>query len=311
MKSLLDAAPLDLEKIYDFPLLEDKRASVLSAASGLVIHNGFLFLVADDELSLASVPLDLSTQPDSIRWTPLLVGDLPLDPHERKKSKADFESLVLCEPNQWSPLGALLCLPSGSRPNRMSGVLLPFKNDQDQFAAPHVFNLAPLYEMLGKSLGLLNIEGGLFLQDDLILFHRGNLKDPKNWAIHLKADQFLREVSENGIASSEVFIRFQEINLGTFAGVPWGITDVCRISETSVGLLAAAEATTDPFADATCTGSALFVLDLELNVLSGNSLMPVMKAEGLALDLASGKLFIVTDADNRGVASTLFRTNLI
>ena len=66
----------------------------LSAASGMVWVNDEMFIIADDELSLFSYPLDFESPGTSYRLFP---GELPVDLRGRKAVKPDLESLFLFE----------------------------------------------------------------------------------------------------------------------------------------------------------------------------------------------------------------------
>src|ERR1700741_1416955 len=88
------------------------RFSHLSAASGLVCINSFIYVVADDELHLGVFRHGDSSPGHLI---PLLDGVLPEFKPERKKQKPDFEALTLLPSFGNRPHGALLAIGSGSR----------------------------------------------------------------------------------------------------------------------------------------------------------------------------------------------------
>src|SRR5262245_37419876 len=101
------------------PASGSKGPHWLSAASGLVCVDQYVYVVADDELHLHRFALT-SPRGQLTAETPLRLfdGELPADPAERKSAKPDLESLALLPPTTGLPHGALLTLGSGSKPNR-------------------------------------------------------------------------------------------------------------------------------------------------------------------------------------------------
>src|SRR5882757_8951381 len=93
----------------------------LSAASGLVVVKSLAYVVADDELHLGVFPTQ-GTAPG--RLFRMFEGDLQRDKGDRKKAKPDLEALVLLPSFPDFAHGALFAIGSGSKRNRMRGVLL-------------------------------------------------------------------------------------------------------------------------------------------------------------------------------------------
>src|SRR4029453_9088666 len=77
----------------------------LSAASGLVCLNSFIYVVADDELHLG---VFRSTDNSPGNLVGLFPGELPDSEVDRKKQKPDLEALTLLPAFGSYPHGALL-----------------------------------------------------------------------------------------------------------------------------------------------------------------------------------------------------------
>src|SRR5688500_2054078 len=94
-----------LEKICDLLVRESSqpgRPAHVSAASGLVRHGEYLYVVADDEAHLGIFPVSSRALGKLAR---ILPDDLPLPAAQRKRLKPDFESLVMLRASQARPHG--------------------------------------------------------------------------------------------------------------------------------------------------------------------------------------------------------------
>ncbi|HVE52147.1 MAG TPA: hypothetical protein VNB23_02055, partial [Ramlibacter sp.] len=95
----------------------------LSSASALVIAEGHLCFVADDEHHLGV--LALAADPGSaVRLLRIAAGDLPAAAVARKRRKPDLEALVAFPAGVLARRSCLLALGSGSRPGRERGFLV-------------------------------------------------------------------------------------------------------------------------------------------------------------------------------------------
>ena len=117
----MQLSPRILRQLTIDPASYPRGLSFLTAASGLVRHQGRFYVVADDEQHLAIFDSATAAPGRLIR---LFEGDLPASPKERKALKGDLEALLLLPRMPDWPSGALLALGSGSRPNRNAGALL-------------------------------------------------------------------------------------------------------------------------------------------------------------------------------------------
>src|SRR5688500_20258172 len=112
---------LDLER----PAVEGAAAHV-SSASGVARRGDFVYVIGDDLLDLAVFRLSREA-PGTLRTA--LHGDVPADPEERRRKKADLEALTMLPPYAQAPYGALLGLGSGSGEGRDRGFVWPLAAD--------------------------------------------------------------------------------------------------------------------------------------------------------------------------------------
>ncbi len=276
----------------------------LSAASGLVRRGGRLYVIADDEHHLAVFDAPGSSEG---RWLRLFAGELPDKPKRRKAAKPDLETLIELPAFSDLPFGALLALGSGSRPNRQTGVILPFDAQGELKDAPRLIDLAALYEPLRRELGDLNIEGGLQLGDELVLLQRANRGAARSVAMHFAwGDAWPWLLGRGGAAPRALSLVDHE--LGTIDDVPLGFTDAAPLPEGGWVFSAAAEATKDSYLDGTCVGSAIGIVGADGRMNSLRRLEGRWKVEGIAATLlADGEtleLTLVTDADDRNQAAS-------
>ncbi len=279
--------------------LHSKLNSV-HAASGLIKLKNTFYLVADDQLSLASFTLDST---DSIQFSKLLSGELPEDHLERKKQKPDWESLVCLQSK--NGCDEILILPSGSKANRTLGMLVKIKDGVFHEAKKIDFN--QLYAKLGETYLDLNIEGAAVSGAVLKIFQRGNGKLKQNAIIDLDLNGFIADVENSGILSTKHILGTTEYNLGTIKNVSLTFTDACFCNE-HLFFLAAAEASDSTFDDGAYVGAVLGCINISGEVIFQKKLNCDYKPEGLWVDFSNDRyhVFVVTDADNSDIASSLF-----
>lgn len=255
----------------------------VSAASGAVLQDGRLCVVADDELALGRFALDGSADD----WLPLLPGALPADAAARKAAKPDLEALLAL------PDGRLLALGSGSRPQRQRGVVV-------QGRTALTVDLAPLYTPLHGEFGALNLEGGFIAEGRCTLLQRASRGAPRNACIHFDADALLAWLDGRGPAPLPVAM--QALELGTLHGVPLGLTDGCPLHGGGFLFSAAAEDSPDTVADGAVTGSVIGQASADGRITALRVLDRPCKVEGLVSQAVTGSvrpLLLVTDADDR------------
>jgi hypothetical protein len=267
------------------------RPAHVSAASAAVLHQGRLCVVADDELALARFALAPQRTPDD--WLPLLPGSLPVAHAARKAAKPDFEVLLAL------PDDRLLALGSGSLPQRQRGVLL-------QGDRPREVDLAPLYAPLHAAFGALNLEGGFFAGDRIMLLQRASRGAPGNACIQFEAAALLRWLDGHGPVPLP--LGSQPLELGDLQGVRLGLTDGCALSGGGFLFSAAAEDSADTVADGGVAGSVIGEVGADGRVVALGLLDRPCKVEGLAVRTGADggpSLLLVTDADDRALPALL------
>ncbi len=284
----------------------------LSAASGLVPIGQRLYVVADDENALAVFDLGDDRPGGSVA---LFSGELPSSHDERKAAKPDLEALAQLPAFDRHPFGALLAVGSGSRRNRMQAALLRLDAAGAVDAAAQRLDLSELLLPLQQRFAELNIEGAFVTGGELCLLQRGNTRAPENACIRFGLDSFLRWIGNAGPAPAIVSITLHE--LGSIDGVPLCFTDGAALPDGRWMFCAAAEDTSDSYADGRCLGSAVGMIDATGTLQRVDRLAAVCKVEGIALaegaDAASVsrlRLLLVSDADDRRIAAQLLSVTL-
>ncbi|WP_374566550.1 hypothetical protein [Ideonella sp.] len=289
------------------PPAGDRGCSHLSAASGLVRIDTTLYVVADDELSLGVFDLAANRPGRLVR---LVENELPTDPAQRKAAKPDFEALTTLPAFEGYPFGCLLALGSGSRANRQRAVLWGLDARGQLVGAVRELDMAPLYEPLRHRFADLNLEGAFVAGGDLCLLQRGHRGSPVNACVRFAWQGVERWLC--GVGPVPAARSLSEIELGGLDGVPLCLTDGAALSDGSWVFCAAAEDTSDAYADGRCMGSAVGVVSAAGDLMRLEPLAVPCKAEGIAL--ASGgprpELLLVTDADDRRVAAQLLSLSL-
>lgn len=271
--------------------------SPLHAASGLVKQQDRFYVVADDEFSLAEVSLTTG----KILLHKLLKTDLPQDFNQRKKLKADWESLVEIPPITGSP--GLLVLPSGSTLQRQTGFWVP---GQDP-ASGHQVDFSGVFAKLRETLVELNIEGGAIWKDSLCLLQRGNGSLGENALIRLDLAGVLSDLLKGAAISSMHILQIERISLILVKNLELGFTDAC-VCDGHLFFLAVGEEGHSTYHDGEYKGAVLGCISDDYQAILIERLEDITKPEGLWIEKSAGKYtaFIVTDADDRSQSSTLF-----
>jgi hypothetical protein len=293
----------------------------IAAASGLVRHGDYFFVVADDELQLGIFSAR-TLQPGAIplgKTWPLLPGQLPLEAAARKRAKPDFEALVLLPPAPLHPHGALLIFGSGSSTQRNRGVLVALNaQGLPDHTAPLILDFAPLYALLAREFGVVNIEGAVVQHEQLLLLQRGNSKNGVNAIVQLELAALLREIitstSAHAAIGSAALRNIQHYTLGSIDGVALGFTDATCLPDGQLLALAVAEDSDDAYADGATLGSCLCRFASDNQLLAITPLAAPAKTEGLTVwQCGPGidtVLAFVTDADDAQTPARLLTAPL-
>lgn len=285
------------------------RHSHLSAASGLVKVGDFLYVVADDENHLG-----VFTSKDEHGYLKeLFNNELPLEHEARKALKPDLEVLTLIPSSKEFKYGALLALGSGSKKNRKLGVVIPLTHLGELEGSVQIVNLDLLYDELNKEFEKLNVEGAVILNDDIILFQRGNKKNKINATIRISLKEFYKYISpESKGKKHKLDVNITHYDLGDIKGVPLCFTDATALNDGSIIFTAAAENTSDAYSDGTCMGSAIGIINSSGELFNITVIDELIKLEGVEASVVDDNvhLLLVSDADNEAIPAQLYSTVL-
>lgn len=267
----------------------------VSAASGLVKLNNTFYVIADDELTLASFTEEKKS---SLQLISLLKGKLPENPKERKKQKPDWESLVVL--NLTAIDRILLAVPSGSTDQRMTGL-------STRINSSNKIDFSKLYLELKKTFKDLNIEGACVFKDHFKLFQRGNGLQSKNAVIDLDLSGVIHDLTNGQSLNPERITQIKTYDLGNLNKHKLDFTDVCCVGN-RIWFLAVAENSESTYDDGDYQGSVLGCLDQNGDVVETFELNCPEKPEGLWVESYDGvvKFYIVTDADNRETPASFY-----
>jgi hypothetical protein len=281
----------------------------LSAASGLVCADSYLYVVADDELHLGAFRSSGTEPGHLIRLFP---GELPDSKSKRKKRKPDLETLMRLPPFAGCPYGALLALGSGSTHNRCLGALLALDAQGAANGNPRVIDLAAMFSALDDCFAALNIEGGLVNGNELCLLQRGNRNAGLNALIRFHVAPLLDMLGSHAGIARIPSLAVHSVDLGNIDAIPLGFTDGAALPDGNIVFSAVAEDTENHYNDGPCAGAAIGIMDKEGNLRCLHRLDQPHKIEGVDARVEGGviRLRLVTDADDTGIPAGLFSTTL-
>lgn len=248
----------------------------ISAASGLIMIDQRIFVIADDENFLGLYDLKKQTGISC----ELFAGLLPEDKQQRKKVKADLECMLVAPDAQ-----SLLLIPSGSTTHRDRGALIDLEGSLKE-----EISFTVLYNQLRHQLPELNIEGALIHEQALYLFQRGNGKLGQNALIKIGWSDFLQSNLQE--------LLITPVELDTLGTVKLTFTDATNFGRNFL-FLAVAEDSASVYQDGAVTGSVLGILSSEGVVLAQMNLLINSKPEGLSFCEAAWSFYVVTDDDDR------------
>jgi len=280
----------------------------LSAASGLVRVQSFIYVVADDELHLGVFPA-VGSEPG--RLIRLFDGALPDSKRKRKKQKPDLEALTLLPAFGDYRHGALLAFGSGSRSNRRTGALLRLDGHGAVRGSPHAIDLSPMLAPLDEKFPKLNIEGAVVSRDELRLFQRGNKRHAENAIIRFRFSLLLELLSSGSVGAVKPFA-IERFDLGQIDGIPLCFTDAAALPNGDMVFTAVAEDIDDNYNDGPCAGAATGIVGNNGHLCSLHRLRQPCKIEGVDArpDGDAVRLLLVTDADDPDIPASLFSATM-
>lgn len=291
------------------------RPGHVRAGSGLVRFGERLAVVQDDADFVALV--DPATRVvDSVALPRRGRGDRQFDDDRGNKSeKHDFEA---CFVTDLGGKETLVAFGSGSSARRESILLVEMRADGE--LCSRVVDAPALYAALRACTAFsgseLNVEGAVRVGNAVRFFQRGNGarrngREPVNATVDVEWSEMAAVVEGRTVAPA--LGRVVEFDLGSVSGTRLTFTDAAVRDASRVVYLAAAEASSDAVSDGAVSGAAVGVIrDIDgaldaryAPLLDERGALARDKAEGIALDVASNRAFIVLDADDPARASEL------
>jgi hypothetical protein len=303
-----DLPELELDRLRDLDLAEasaEGLPKIVASASGVARRGRHVYVVGDESLFLAR--FDLTTdEPGTLHRA--LDGEVPSDPEERAKHKADLEALTVLPPSEGSPHGTLLGIGSGSGEGRDRAFAWDLDTDGSLEGDPREIDLSPAYDALRAEIGDLNVEGAAVLGERLCLFHRGNRGDFGNAIAEISLDQAAKSMSGDLRIDVKEVLALRTYELGELDGVPLCFSDATPLGDERIVFTASAE---DDDSD-TIRGSVIGLLDGEGEVRRLREIDRKWKVEGVHATIDTGvlDLLFVCDQDDPDEASPLLGASM-
>lgn len=241
----------------------------LGAVSSLLNLGERIFATCDDQYTLYEWQ---KGKWQNYHWP--LAPELPTEASVRKKFKPDFEVLLEIDSK------TLMMFPSGSKSNRTQA--LQFDLDNHQFT---LVDLSDFFSRLELRIPLINIEGGVKLQDHFILLNRGVGQNPSS-LIKVQAKTFVIET-------------VVDINFGTLNGTALHGSELC-LFQNEIYALAVAEASDNSYDDGEILGSAWCKVTAEGFIQEQHFFDLKIKTEGLCR--YEDQWLVATDPDGVGLS---------
>ncbi len=283
-----------------------ERSTIVSSASGLAVIGSNAYIVADDRLSLATFNIH-NSEPGN--WIALFDGELPEEHKARKKKKPDLEAICVLPSDRFSPHGALLAVPSGSKSWRTNGAFLYLDAEGKIDGEPLPVDYTKLFEFLEPKVGRLNIEGVAVDEKSLLLANRGNSKNSVNAILELRLDVVLKQIHDTHVVDETSYVGRKTYELGELKGVPLSFTDLCVLPDRTKIFSAAAELTEDAYDDGDCFGSVIGAISSADEILKIDVVDAPIKIEGVHVrswTATTCDLLLVTDADSETIPAAMY-----
>lgn len=257
----------------------------IGAASGLLYKDGQLYVISDNSNYLYNYSIE------DQELNRILLIDRPTNENVPKKRKADLEAITVNG-------RTLYMLGSGSSGRRNS--LQQFHIDTETRAD---MNMRKVYRSLRKRYSIaredFNIEGALFINDELWLFNRGNGPSRRNGVFVLGKD--------NDTFSPKAF---HEVALSKLDNVPLGFTDAILV-DSSIYFTAAAEDGGSSYHDGQVKGTIFGCMDPETMEIEYTELISKdHKFEGITVFRETSRqieFLLCEDPDDGTNSSAIYR----
>jgi hypothetical protein len=303
-----DTRALDPVLVGTLPLAHPGPDGVpfLSAASGMAIVGGAAWMVSD-------------TLAQPARFAGWGAAGTIQQGLEARKHKYDLESITALTRDAKGG-AALLALGSGSNEHRGVGLLQDVDAAGRATGAARAVDLSELYGELGRHVAALNIEGATVRSGlpggELLLFHRGQVPGDASRVFVLDAAAVAKAARVGKPVPPSALRSHHAVDLGTLDGNRLAFSDARALPDGRIVFSASAEDSKD-HSDGVIVGSAIGMLDRDLNVLSVRPLTGTpRKVEGIALatdfDPAApaGQVLMVTDPDDPAVSGERLQADL-
>jgi hypothetical protein len=297
-----DLPPLELSALRELDLEEPSapgRPPRVSSASGVARRGDFVYVIGDDELSLAVFQL---SKPGPGHLRKALEGSLPAGEDARSEEKADLEALTPLPPFDGCPYGALLGLGSGSGRGRDRGFAWPLAADGSLRGQPIQIDMEPVYALMREHDPALNVEGAAVIGDRLWLLHRGNTERGVNLVGELELADVVASLGDDRRINCKELSAVRGYDLGDLDGVPLAFSDATPIADQLLVFTASAESP-----DGAIRGSVVGTIDAGGEVRRLRTIDQRWKVEGVYASIDTGVMdfLFVCDQDDPDVASPL------
>lgn len=305
------AEPEDLDELLLDPLRELDLADTpsgapphVASASGVAKRGRHIYVIGDESNHLACFDLTKEA-PGTLRRA--LSGEVPTDPEERAKHKADLEALTVLPPGKGNPYGILLGIGSGSGEGRDRAFAWDLEADGKLRGDPREVDLSPAYELLRGEIGDLNVEGAAVLGEELLLFHRGNADRGENAIARIALADALTSMRGDLRIDVEELRSLRNYELGRLDDVRLCFSDASPLGEDLVVFTASAED-----ADGEIHGSVIGLLSSDGEIRRLRGIDRRWKVEGVHATIDTGvlDLLFVCDQDDPDSASPLLSASM-
>lgn len=258
----------------------------VSAASGLLYHNPYLYLISDDSNYLYVHHLDENKTSRVLLKNAAVTEIIP------KAQKQDFE--VLAETSS-----AYYIFGSGSKPNRELGFSV---NKETQKI--DTLHLSALYASMRSFAAIadedFNIEGAVHHNNEWYFLNRGNGPGHRNVIFTVQGQNLTDDFN----------LFYNEIDLPALQGVPSGFSDAVVVKNT-LFFLATAENVASTYQDGAIGGTLLGAIDLKkMKILFTEVVSTTQKFEGITFYQKTNDknlhFLLCEDLDSTSTESTIY-----